>query len=173
MTGSDDAPGWSLVTERLVIRPFAWADVDAFHAYRSDPEVAKWQGWSLPYSRADAESFVAAMVAAPQFRPGEWTQVGVAARGAPEVLLGDFGVRIEAEEPTAEVGVTFSRAAQGQGYATEALRALVAHLLVDRDCTRVVAITLVENEPTQRLLARVGFGAVAQDGDELIFSCRV
>lgn len=163
---------WSLVTERLVIRRFGPADVDAFHAYRSDPEVARWQGWSLPFTRTDAESFVAAMTACEMFAPGEWTQVAVAPVAAPHRLLGDFGVRVEAEEPTAEIGMTFARSSQGQGYATEALRALVTHLLVERAFERVVAVTLVANEPTQRLLARAGFTAVAQDGEELIFSCR-
>lgn len=164
--------GWSLVTERLVIRPFATTDVDAFHAYRSDPQVARWQGWSLPYTREDAETFVAEVVGDPLFRRGKWTQLAVALRSAPDALLGDFGVRLEVEEPTAEIGVTFARASQGHGYATEGLRALVAHLISERGFERVVAITLVVNEPTQRLLGRAGFEAVAQDGDELIFSCR-
>lgn len=162
---------WSLVTERLVIRRFGPADVDAFHAYRSDPEVARWQGWSLPFTRTDAESFVAAMTACELFAPGEWTQVAVAPVAAPHRLLGDFGVRVEAEEPTAEIGMTFARSSQGQGYATEALRTLVEHLL-GRGFVRVVAVTLVENQPAQRLLERAGFAAVARDGDELIFSRR-
>ena len=78
------------------------------------------------------------------------------------MLIGDFGVRVQADEPTVEIGVTFSSAAQGRGYATEALDAPVTHLLADRGMARAVAVTLEENTPTQRLLERAGFRAVAR-----------
>jgi RimJ/RimL family protein N-acetyltransferase len=169
---SGDAGDWSLVTERLVIRRFTTADVDAFHGYRNDPSVARWQGWSVPYPRETAEDLVTEMTTITLFGPGEWTQVAVARRDAPDGLIGDFGVRVQAGEPTAEIGVTFSPAVHGQGYATEALDALVEHLLVDLGMERAVAVTLEANTPTQRLLERAGFRAVARDGDELIFSRR-
>lgn len=172
MTDGPDAGSWSLQTERLVIRRFTARDVDAFHAYRNDPEIARWQGWSLPFARPAAEAFVAEMAGIELFRPGVWTQVAVARRDEPAALIGDFGVRIQAEEPTAEIGVTFAVAAHGHGYATEALDALVEHLLGARGMARAVAVTLGVNAPTQRLLDRAGFRAVARDGDELIFSRR-
>jgi len=46
-------------TDRLVLRALRPEDVDAFVAYRADPEVARYQGWETSYARADAEKLVA------------------------------------------------------------------------------------------------------------------
>ena len=40
----------NLESERLILRRFKESDVDTFHQYRSDPSVARYQGW-------DAEEF--------------------------------------------------------------------------------------------------------------------
>ena len=39
-----------LETSRLVLRRFAPGDEAAFAAYRSDPEVARYQSWEAPFS---------------------------------------------------------------------------------------------------------------------------
>jgi RimJ/RimL family protein N-acetyltransferase len=46
------------MTERLRLRPFQVEDLEAFVAYRGDPEVARYQSWDRTYSMADAESFL-------------------------------------------------------------------------------------------------------------------
>ena len=38
-----DAGFTALTSERLVLRRFRQADLDAFVAYRSDPEIARYQ----------------------------------------------------------------------------------------------------------------------------------
>ena len=51
-------------------------DLAAFQAYRHDPEVGRWQGWT-PRPDAEALAFLNEMAAAPPFAPGGWTQVAV------------------------------------------------------------------------------------------------
>ena len=46
------------VIERLTLRPFQADDLPEFVAYRSDPEVARYQLWDSTYSLADAERFL-------------------------------------------------------------------------------------------------------------------
>jgi aminoglycoside 6'-N-acetyltransferase len=162
---------WFLTTERLLVRGFTLDDLDAFHEYRNDPDVARWQGWSVPYSRKDAEALVYEMAISELFRPGEWTQLAMERRDAIG-LIGDLGVRREPAEPTAEIGITLAAASQGLGYATEALDAVVDDLFRTLTLARVIAITHAENAPMRRLLDRTRFAVVAQDGDELIFSRR-
>jgi len=43
---------FEIVTERLSLRPFRVDDLAAFVAYRSDPEVARYQSWDSTYSMA-------------------------------------------------------------------------------------------------------------------------
>ena len=107
-------------TDRLVLRALRPEDVDAFVAYRADPEVARYQGWETSYARADAEKLVAEQAGAELATPGEWLQIGAVTR-ADGALAGDCAVRVAGEPPaTAEVGVTFALAYQGRGLAAEA-----------------------------------------------------
>ena len=50
-------------TRRLLIRPFLPDDLEAYHARRADPDVARYQDWELPYPMERAEKVVSAMVA--------------------------------------------------------------------------------------------------------------
>jgi len=38
-----------IATERLILRAFQADDLEAFVAYRSDPEVARYQSWDPTY----------------------------------------------------------------------------------------------------------------------------
>ena len=47
-------------TPRLVLRTFAPQDATALAAYRSDPDVARYQSWAAPYSEEAASGLIAA-----------------------------------------------------------------------------------------------------------------
>ena len=114
-----------IVTERLSLRPFQVDDLEAFVAYRSDPEVARYQSWDSTYSMADAESFLRSQRELVFGQPGEWRQLAIVDRETGTVC-GDWAVRVVTDQPaTAEVGVTLAQANQGKGLATEALTAVV------------------------------------------------
>ncbi|WP_447006175.1 GNAT family N-acetyltransferase [Saccharothrix isguenensis] len=142
-----------LTTERLVLRPFTVADAPAFAAYRSDPDVARYQGWVTPFPLAQAEEFVREVGTADPTEPG-WFQFAVEAGG---VLVGDVGVGLHENRMQAEVGYTLATAHQGRGYASEAVRRVVAHLFEERGLHRVSAECDARNERSARLLARLGF----------------
>ena len=44
-----------LESERLVVRRFRAGDADLLAAYRSDPDVARYQGWEAPYATREAD----------------------------------------------------------------------------------------------------------------------
>ncbi len=46
-----------LETDRLILRQFRDTDLDEFLAYRSDPRVARYQGWDVPYEREKGLTF--------------------------------------------------------------------------------------------------------------------
>ncbi|MHB1293546.1 MAG: GNAT family N-acetyltransferase [Anaerolineae bacterium] len=146
----------ALRTERLLLRPLVPADVEAFSAYRSDPEVARYQGWDAPFPLEQAAAFVEAMQHAQAGASGEWLQLGIERRGA-RGLIGDCAFHVLAQDARqAEIACTLARCSQGQGYATEALRRLLAYLFEELGLHRVVAICDVENHASAALLARLG-----------------
>lgn len=156
-------------TQRLIVRRFAHHDVNALHTYRNLDDVARHQGWQLPYTYEQAELLVAEMVAGDPFGLGAWTQLAVAHAHAPEALIGDVAVRLEREEPTAEVGFSLHPDHWGQGLMAEALDGVVSHLFSMLGLARVVAFTDQANERAQRTLERAGLRYLAMDGNDLVY----
>jgi RimJ/RimL family protein N-acetyltransferase len=151
-----DDPFATIETERLRLRRFRADDAAAFAAYRADPDVARFQGWEAGYPLDAAERFVKEMAAARPGVPGGWFQIAIADRDTDD-LLGDCVVHVLAADPTkAEVGYTMAPGHQGRGYATEAVRALVAHVFGTLDVTTVRAVTDARNTPSIRLAERLG-----------------
>lgn len=151
-----------IITERLTLRKFTIEDLPGFVAYRSVPEVARYQSWSAPYPSADAEEFLASQQGLTFGRPGVWLQLAILERSSGE-LCGDCAVRVADDNPaTAEVGVTLTPGRQGSGIAAEALRALVDRLFSELDLHRVYAETDDRNAAAQRLLERIGFRSEAR-----------
>lgn len=143
-----------LHTPRLTLRAFAAADAAAFAAYRSDPEVARYQGWDAPYPLASARAFVAEMAAAEPDVPGQWFQVAIDHGGD---LVGDCAFAPWAAEPrTAEIGFTIAPVHQRHGYAREAVTALLGYLFGTLGKHRVTATADARNVASARLLEAVG-----------------
>jgi len=142
-----------LATERLVVRRFRAEDAPAFAAYRSDPEVARFQSWDAPYPLEQAVELVREFAAGDPLAPG-WFQYAVDLDG---VLIGDIGVSLHDNLMQADLGFTLAPAYQGQGYATEAVGALIAYLFTERQLHRISADCDARNHASARLLERLGF----------------
>jgi len=150
------------VTERLTLRPFRADDLPAFVAYRSDPEVARYQSWDSSYSMADAERFLASQQGVEFGEPGAWLQLAAVERVS-GALCGDCALRITTDQPTtAEVGITLARDRQRSGLASESLGAVLARLFEDHGVHRIYAQADDRNRSVHRLLERLGFRCEAR-----------
>jgi aminoglycoside 6'-N-acetyltransferase len=139
-------------SERLDLRRFVAGDLAAFQAYRRDPELARYQGWD-PMSDDEAAALLAEQGSVELGPFGQWLQVAIVER-ATGALVGDIGVCL-LEPGDAEIGYTLSSGAQGRGYATEAVRALVGALFT-AGLERVQATTDARNTKSIALLERIG-----------------
>lgn len=142
-------------TRRLLIRPVTAVDTDGLVAKRNDPEVAKYQDWTLPYTREQAEKRVSELVAMEGPENDEWWMAIVCDPDTGEVF-GDLALHLGWDSQSAEVGYTFAREHWGKGYAAEALEALVEYLFEQLNVTRVFASLHPDNPASAMVLERVG-----------------
>ncbi|MGI2906319.1 GNAT family N-acetyltransferase [Tolypothrix sp. VBCCA 56010] len=144
-----------LETPRLFLRTFQESDRPTFIAYRSDPEVAKYQSWDVPFSEADALAFIDLMQQAKPGVLGEWYQLAIALKTTGE-MIGDCAFCIATDGKQAEIGFTLATMHQGKGYATEAITRLLDYLFLECHLHRVCANCDPENVASVKLLARIG-----------------
>lgn len=70
--------------------------------------------------------------------------------------VGEIGCSLDGARATAQVGYSVVEPCWGQGYATEALRALLRYLLTGAGVRRVVAKTMVGHTASRRVMEEAG-----------------
>jgi RimJ/RimL family protein N-acetyltransferase len=154
-------------TPRLTVRGMVASDVESFVAYRSDPDVARYQSWE-DYTVEQGATLVAEMQGLRPGIPGEWYQLAVVDEAG--TLVGDLATCVDpAEHRQLEVGFTLAPEHQGKGYATEALHGLLGYAFGTLDMHRVIAVTDARNDAAAALLTRVGFRKEAHFHDNVFF----
>jgi RimJ/RimL family protein N-acetyltransferase len=146
---------WPVRTERLTLRPATANDAETTWQWRRLPEVNHWIT-----AAPDHDEYVRL-----HDEPARLARTLIVERdGRP---IGDLMIRVEdawsqaevadrARGVQAELGWTFDPAAQGQGYATEAVRAAIAVCFGQLGLRRVVANCFAGNEASWRLMERLG-----------------
>lgn len=143
-------------TSRLLIRSLVTEDAAELTRRRSDPEVAKYQNWTIPYPIERAETMVASIAAMDGPENGEWWMAAVCGR-ASGAVLGDLALHMSEDGRTAEIGYTFASEHWGHGYASEAVEAFLGYLFDVLDVTRVFGMLHPDNPASAMVLERAGF----------------
>ena len=144
-------------TPRLTLRPFELRDVEPRLAYCSDAEWARYFPIAQPYTRRDAEEFIA------QRQLDNWGQDP--AWWAAEMdgeLIGHVGLWPDPPNRHAEVGYAIAKPRWGQGLATEAVSAVIHAVFTTTDFERVYARADVLNGASRRVLEKVGMVQVGE-----------
>src|SRR5262249_1633676 len=148
-------PFRSIDSARLRLRRFRDTDLPIFLAYRNDPEVARYQDWEST-SKDEGRAFLAGQRDAQPGMPGQWFQFAIEPK-ATGLLSGDCGLKVRGDDPRqAEIGFTLARASQGQGYASEAVAAVLAYAFEVLGLYRIPATVDCQNAAAVRLLERLG-----------------
>jgi RimJ/RimL family protein N-acetyltransferase len=138
----------------IVVRPIAPTDVPDIVAACVDPEIPRWTRVPSPYTREDAERFLA--IAATEAAAGEG--VALAVCGDDGRLIGTIGLmELDREHGVGELGYWTAARARGRGAATRAV-ALVrdwAHAELGLSALEILAHR--DNRPSQRVAERAGF----------------
>jgi RimJ/RimL family protein N-acetyltransferase len=144
---------FGLETARLIVRPWRAEDRPAFAAIMSDPEVTHYVNFGRPYTEAQMDEWLARQ--ARQLAEHDLCMGAVIEKSSGR-LIGLSGIQPLGTTGDLEIGWIFGRDAWGHGYATEAGRAAMEHVLETLGRARVVAIIDPDNEPSKRVAARLG-----------------
>lgn len=87
--------------------------------------------------------------------PGTWFQFGIRSRETGD-LVGDLGVHFLEDGEQVEIGFTVAPSRQGRGFGTEAVAGLLEYLFGTLGKHRVFVSVDPRNEPSLRLLRRLG-----------------
>jgi RimJ/RimL family protein N-acetyltransferase len=162
-------PHYPIETERLRLRPFTRGDVDAVFAYRSLEDVARYQ-FDHPLSREECALAVQQRVAQTRLEgEGDQLVLAVETRDA-DVLVGEVSLIWRSEEARqGELGWILHPNYQGRGYAREAVAAVLELAFHQADLHRVYARCDGRNEPSWRLMERLGMRREAHFHEHAIF----
>jgi [ribosomal protein S5]-alanine N-acetyltransferase len=148
----DSIPPRPLLTDRLVLRPTNVLDAGRAFEIQSDWEVTRMLRMaSFPPNQEQITQWFAD-------HPREWAagqayRFGVELRG---MLIGVVDID-EIGRGEGELGYWFDRANWGQGYASEAARAVVRFAICDVALQRLRSAHAVDNPASRGVLLKLGF----------------
>lgn len=145
----------TLETDRLLLRDLRMVDLDDFHSYRADPEIARYQEYEV-MDRTMAAEFIEKHARLDDHVHLHWKQYGIELKETAQ-LIGDSGIMIDRENEFAHIGITIAHSAQRNGYAKEVLLGLMSHLFDTLQLHRIVEIVDENNSASIALLKSAGF----------------
>jgi ribosomal-protein-alanine N-acetyltransferase len=164
-----------LETERLLLRHLDWSDFDALHAIMSDPDVMRFIGTGLAKTRQQTERLMGFWIT-----DNERAWDDVTLRRLPQLRRAierdaDFSLWATVEKRTnrligrcgllawdldgrkeTEVGYLIAKAHWGQGYATEAARAIRDYGFEMLGFDRLISLIQPGNAASQRVAIKNG-----------------
>lgn len=151
----------ALLTDRLCLYPLHQAHLQAW--LRGQGEVETRLGLPLALGTASAASLRAMAVKVQKMQKvapacWHWYTYWLIQRQTPPLGIGLIGFKGAPNgRCEVEIGYGLAPAHRRRGYATEAVRAMLAWALADPACGSVCAITRKENIASQRVLQKTGF----------------
>jgi RimJ/RimL family protein N-acetyltransferase len=146
---------FELISPRLHIRKLTVDDSYPMFAYRSDPDVIRYQNWDVRRME-EITSFIEEQSIIEPNIPGTWFQLAITLKDDKK-LIGDCGLHFPADLPQqTEIGISLSPLYQKMGYATEALNIVLTYLFGTLGKHRVYGSADGRNQASMALMERIG-----------------
>ncbi|GHH63013.1 GNAT family N-acetyltransferase [Lentzea cavernae] len=149
-------PDYPLKTARLLLRPFEPGDLDDFYAYRSRPDVFRYL-YDESVTREECAELLTKLVADSELRSeGQRLALAVHLPEADRVIGSAFLKWRSVKDRQGEIGYSLHPDFQGRGYASEAAGKMLELGFDGLGLHRIVAECDPRNEPSWRLMERLG-----------------
>jgi len=149
-------PVYPLKTERLVLRPFEIGDLDDVHAYRSRCEVSRFL-YDEPLGHEETAEKLSKWAELYELtEAGQSLALAVVLVEANQVI-GEVDLKwLNEEHRQGEIGYIFNPDFHGEGYAREAAEVMLRLGFEELGLHRIIAECDSRNEPSWRLMERLG-----------------
>ena len=142
----------TLEGEAVLVRPVTHEAAVAILRGDAPAGLVFADGYPSPFSLE-----VMDLLAGPRTRRGDRTSSRrFVVRREDGIVVGEIGFTLDEPSATATVGYAIVEQCQGRGYATDALRTLVAYLREDPRVRRIAAQTFVEHVASRRVMEKAG-----------------
>jgi RimJ/RimL family protein N-acetyltransferase len=148
-------------TTRLELHPIDVAEGERIVARRAGPADAWADDFPFEGDVGAVGGFLRATAEHGEQRPFGYWRITRLLDGR---AVGGIGFKGQPDGGCVEIGYGLAPSARGDGYAAEAVAALVA-LAADHGLSSVIADTAPDNIASQRTLLRAGFHLVSTDGE--------
>jgi len=142
-----------LKTQRLILRGFREADLDAYADMCAHPEVMRYIGTGQPLSREESWRNMAMIV-------GHWQLRGYGLWAVEESQTGEMIGRIGCWQPEGwpglEIGWSLRRAYWGRGFATEAATAAMNYAFTQLQRSHIISLIHPQNTASVRVAKKLG-----------------
>ena len=159
----------TIKTDRLILRPFEKSDLKDVLAYLSLPDMQRYLDWKARDNSEATSAFDAMRKEVRLMRPGDILTLAVV-RKSDGVVMGHVALKwTDATAAQAELRFAMAPAFRRQGYASEAIQAVMKYGFDKHRLHRVFARTAGHNEASARLLKKMGMRLEAHYREHALF----
>jgi len=147
-----------IVTPRLALRRWTYADRADFRAMLADADMMRHLHEGVPLSPREADAALETTIEHYRAGFGDWA---IVSRAHGEIL-GESGLTTLPETGEVELGYMLRRPFWGQGFATEAARAVMTHAFAALGLSRLVSVARPDNRASIHVLEKLGMRPIGR-----------
>lgn len=137
-------------TERLLLRPLSTNDAKDMFEYATDDEIGPYAGWTPHKTIDETISTIDFMI--------RENDVYAIVLKSENKMIGTLGLHKRDYDPAVkELGYVLNKAYWGNGYVTEASKALIVNAFEFSTINKIIVKHFKYNERSQRVIERLGF----------------
>lgn len=143
----------TIQTTRLTLRPFHMSDIDSIHRYASNPEITKYMLFG-PNTYEETSNFVHLIIDSWYHEdPMKHYEMIIEKDG---IVIGAVSIHLSADLKEGEMGWISHQEYWGNGYITEASKALKEFAIIELKAKRIIAHCDSRNIGSMSVMEKIG-----------------
>lgn len=143
-----------LETDRILLRPITYADIDNMYQYCAVPQVSRYTSWNYHRSKEDTKGFIDFVLN--RYETEKVGPGGIEYKETMQLIGSCSFVRWDDRCLRAELGYVLSNEYWNQGIMTEVVNRIIEYAFKDLELVRVEAKCHPENVGSARVMEKSG-----------------